>query len=1130
MDVQDLIRRVSRHFFDLVDDDANPLVVALALQDNSSVGLQYYAEEFTQLREELRSCLKARVDENYHGFNESVGVYRHAGSALKSSHDGVIEVTSQLVELQTLVASKKEVLGDLHLKSVRLKHKLEILADLEELYAFPVKNEELIAQKRYSESQNLLGKALEMITSRNLLKQRKLRPLLTDIRRQQLLLVERLAEDTKSQIFLKTPYASRVLQLGNKDFEIFKDNFSKLYDECQDQPLDTVSNYYVQLLQLIRNLSDMRGFESSLDSLNQTCLHELRTVWRDTTTQAVQECRITQKQLQKIINSKANVLQKYKKLNHKALETLTQELYMRLLRILECHCCLSMTAKQLGFQYSLDGFCESFISIVNQFLLKYIGMDTPAPVDDLRNRTTNASNRTTRSRGESLFQFGNEEEDTRGLRDFQALRESIKKSIPGLLADDPNNMYAETAQQEQVDMVVPANILNIKNLLEPTIELFGNAIKLVETSAQKSKFTNFLRTFLHNSFIPRLQRSFEKSIDDIRKDQSSLRELADWSTLSKLPLMKCGANLAEVTSIFIKLLDVSHRYREEYTRIIVTLLKMSSDYFLSHLGDLFTVGQAHQHVMVWNLAVDQRHGMSLQQRYNGKPNPLKEFEVYFSKRHTPYTAKSLLTLSDLLDIGIYKQATLLITTVRWFVHWMRKVRRTAGVSEIEADKSIESEVNIGDETVDNDVLVADIRQKWNLLEIGPENTNIVAFSIIMLAGKSLQEYDAIVDALEKCVFRALSALRCDIFLRVVYYFDQMITNNDFHEGGRGDKRDPIVDRIQRELSMISQVTNVQLVTTDRDFLIGGIAQFMNELFILEGDNIGDMDEAGQNQILTNIFAFQQMSTSFVSDPREVDFSRATWFYELFRLTPTLIIERAKLGETCLGKDDLSRLLQIRHRNAANSSSSTHSFGTLDFHLSQLDEIFSTTKRTASQQSATGVVNSGDAVDGNTQSRAAANGSVNVPQTSQASLNQQIPAHKSASGPAVTSKNASSTIGHKHTLSSASAQTRSSPRSPPLPNRRSLPNSDKIRSSSRTSSGNSSYLAATGDNPPPLPPKTPPRSPSASSTSFARYHTRTPSNPVGTSKTSNTPIASNGVATSRSPSGTKRDNYDKQSFR
>lgn len=1043
MDVQDLIRRVSRHFFDLVDDDANPLVVALALQDNSSVGLQYYADEFAQLREELRASLKARVDENYQGFNESVGVYRHAGGALKASHDGVIDVARQLADLQALVRARKEPLGELHQQSVALKRRLELLADLEELHAFPAKFEALLARKRFADAHALLAHALEVVNARDLLRQRRLRPLLAHIRRQQLLLVDRLADESRAHIYLRTPSAAR-LHSESADYALFADQFDALIAESAARPLDPAGNYFVYLVQLLQNLANAQGLEGLLDSLAASAPDEVRAAVRTVARSVARELKARPAQL-----PAGDTMQQFRRIDHAALDTLARAVSARLLGVLQCHAAVARAAPALGLTYSLNAVCAAVTAALSQFLLKYVG-DTV-----LRSRAHPEQ----RPKSAQAFQFTAHEEDARGLRDFQALNESVSRSVPGQLPADPNNAFVEVGAHEDLEDVVPAHVLNMRTLLEPTAALLERCTTIVPDALRPS-FELFLDAFMRKSFVPRLQRALETDIDAVRHDPASASELVDWSTLSKLPLMRAAARFAELVGAAARLLDAGRRAREEYTRIVLHLLRMCTEYFVAQTSSAFLVS-AQKHALVWNLAVDQRHMLALQQRYAGKPST-KEFEVYFAKRTTPFSAKSLLTIADLLDIGIYKRTALLITSLRWFAHWLRKARRVVPVQEASTSALAES------------------LSRWNLLDPGPDGSS--AFAAVALADKPLADYDQLIDNLEACVFRALCALRSDIFLRVVYYFDQMITSNDFHEGGRGDKRDPIVDRIQRELSLISQVTETHLVNSDHEFLLGGIAQFMNELFILEGDNIVDMDEAGQNQILTNIFAFQQMSTSFVSDPREVDFSRATWFYELFRLTPTLIIERVRLGETCLGKEDLAMLLQIRHRNAANSSSvSSHSFGTLQFHLTQLDEIFNA-KRSRSQAS----IHS-------------------LPAQSSAQL---VPATRQHSQPAEGSPPSDEQLTTHHSHSKSQGQMPSAPgvsnslnsAAPPLPSRNSLP-VERVRSpaalaSSRptsrpTSRPVSQISQRSGSlNPPPLPPKSPPRSPRSSSS-----HARAPSNPL-----------------------------------
>lgn len=964
MDVSSLRRRVSRHFFDLVDEDANPLVVALALQDNSSVGLQHYASEFHELHEELHEALRTRVESSYQGFNESVGVYRQVVSSLKSTHESIQVSKAELDKMSEQFSMKKPILKEYHQKSLRYKRKLEILSDLEILHQLAPTYEANVARKNFSEARMQLSQALEIINSRNLLNQPSIRPYMAYVQTQQDELVAKLVDEMHATIYLESPYSQKRLDPGNSDFDDFLKNLPKVPDPPSSNP---EANSYSYLGYLMQNLADLQSLSTSLDALSERIPMQLQKVFLSTSLDVVNDLKLTTDSMQSLAGGHT-LLEQFQNIDQTGLEALSRSIFNKLSRILEAQRAITELASTYGITYDLDHVCDSITNAVKHFLLRYTGRQPGSRhqrekgFSMMRGRSlpNGSGSRIARSNLKGpVFEFGPGDENSKSLRDFQTLREELKKSIPGLLADDPLHLYAETKQQERLEVVAPPHILNIRTLLEPSALFFAEARETAISEKSKHNFGNFMDTFLRKSFVPRLQEAFNEAIDDITEDENALDEMRNWRSISQLPIVYSAEAFAETIGLLSQLLDTGSNYREDYAAMLVGLLSRCAKYYTTKLEDIFKQaaisassanggtgnGTASKRVFkVWDFVTgNPEFFATIKHGYANKgvtPQMNEEFQHYLAKRQTPNSPKPILTVTDLLDVRIFKKVSLLITSLRWVVLRLRKMRRIAN----------------SDTTKNSDNHSLQVKRRWSLLDGskpfvsatkrggpfagGTDSKSVMNFTAL-LAGRSLTDFDHLVAYLEDTAMKALCALRADNFLRVVYYFDQMVTNRDFHSSNRGEERDPVVDRLQQELSLVSQVFESSLLTSDYRFILRGIAQFINELFMYEGENIKDMNEAGQNQMLTNIFALQQMLTSIVSDPRDVDFSRATGFYELFRLNPTLILEKAKEGETDLRPQDLKLLLQIRHRNSSANTGS-HAFGTLPSHLSQVDKIFNGT--------------------------------------------------------------------------------------------------------------------------------------------------------------------------------------------
>jgi len=946
MDVKDLTRRVARHFYDLVDENANPLVVALALQDNSSVGLQRHTNEFYDLHQEIRDFLRTRVDESYEGFMESAGVYRYVVEALRTSNEGLQTSKSQLVEVHKQLQDRKPELRDLHKKSIRFKRKLEILSNLEMLQQLPANYEACIVKKEFTKAQQMLENVLEIFNGRNLLNHPSIRPLIVYVQTQQVQLVSQLTEELRNSIYSeghgsqKRLDYSKTLLTENSDYVDFMKNLPVLLEV---KPSNPDQNSFAYVGYIMQTLAGLGGLADSLDTLSRRLQHDLKHLVQVTTQQVIKDLKLTPDVIERVKRGQT-LLGQFKLIDQNALSILAKALFAKLAKVLESQRVVTEVAHILGIAYDFDVICDAVLKTVRDFLLEYIGGNSaPArlkskdPQVSAASDTASKFSRTAYGKG-PLFEFGPGDEDSKTLRDFEALRGSLKKSVPGLLADDPHHLFAETGEKEKLSVVAPAHILNIRPLLEPTAALLAKAGGLIKSENNRKVYDHFLDEFIQQSFVPKLQESFEEAIVGISEDENSLDRMSEYRLKSQLPILNCTSQFAETIGLLSQILDTGTGFRADYADMLVGLIESIANFFQTQVTNIFDQSatlnqQAYRSAFKLSAFVSQPAlKEALQNRFKGLPDTNIEFGAYLSKRFgSNKPSKTVVSIQDLLDIHMFKDAALLITSMRWFILRLQKMRR---VDTVDPQSKKDEDISVR------------VRRRWTLLDASANLSSTTDISLLdskaVLGGRSLENFDAVIKKLENCAESALGYLRADIFLRIVYYFDQMVINRDYHSTNRGEERDPVVDRLQHELSIESQIFEEHLLASDCSFLLDDIAGFMAQLFILEGENIKDMNESGQNQILTNIFALQQMLTSIVSDPREVDFSRSTSFYELFRLNPTLIIEKARDGETDLDYQDLKLLLEIRHRNASGNAN-THAFGTLSEHMAQLDSIFSKNK-------------------------------------------------------------------------------------------------------------------------------------------------------------------------------------------
>lgn len=933
-DVDLVIRRASRHFSDLLDEESNPLVVALALQDTSSVGLQHYAGEFTQLHADLKSCLKAQVDSNYQGFNSAVGAYRSVVHGFNDTHAQVRHAHDQLISLRSRLETRKPMLRDLQESSLRHKQMLELLDVVEGLNAVPDKFEECISQKRFLQALHVLSSARSTINAHNLLQVPEIAKLYSYVVSQQASLVSTLVEELKAHIYLKSPFTSdrwepftvtesesgfwtgEELENALRSRLNFQDGVGKqsslenfLHEQDtattlpDDQPAE--QNTFEYIKSLLVTLRDLNSLGTGLEQLVQTLKPDFQQLVEETVADAVKQAHITVESLRRSVPTHL-FDQRHDSL--RILEALAVTLFTKLAASLEAHRVVADVAIKIGnIDYPLNEVCTALRDELASFLLTYID-ESGVPVLRARGRSfSSMDSGTTRSRWVGpLFEFG--DEPPASTADLDVLLKSLKKSVPGLTPDlsTLGSPFADTVREAHLSVVVPAHILNVRALLEPTagfLQRTRTILKGFDTCV--SYMDRFLDDWLRRTFMPRLELALQHAFDDILADPAGLQVQSEWSKRSQLPITIASVKFVDLVYLLCQLLNTGAHFRAEYANLLLDLLETVQQYFEDKMVEQDVSGGKNQ---VSQSILRDSEPLLRALYANNTSDFHSEIKVYLARRNS---AKAHLKISDLLDTEVFRTMALLATSSEWIAARLRKMRVVRA-----AENSSENA----------QALRTRVRKRWTLLEVSSQHG-----AGAVLDNDELTRFDTITTGLDDLAWRILSLLRVDTMLRVVYYLDQMFERGNF-ASRRREEPNLVVDALQRELAGTSDICRERMSEHDRDYVFYGIPQLMQELFILKSEVIPELTEAGHDRVCSSIFSLQQLLTSLVADPKSVNFSRAASYYDLFRLSPNLILEKARNRETDLTFEDLSLLLRLKHRHDSRAPA-------LSEQLAQLKEYF-----------------------------------------------------------------------------------------------------------------------------------------------------------------------------------------------
>ena len=160
----------------VLTDASNPLELALAFLDDTSVGLGHRYHDFTQLRERIGLHLKEVVNEHSQAFNANVASYSKTVSSLTAAQDKITGIKKNMTDINTKVTMDKGSLKDLNDDSLRLTNMIESLSCIEELLQIPERIDECFRREDFRGVQKLLERGFVLTNTPTLRGLRALQP------------------------------------------------------------------------------------------------------------------------------------------------------------------------------------------------------------------------------------------------------------------------------------------------------------------------------------------------------------------------------------------------------------------------------------------------------------------------------------------------------------------------------------------------------------------------------------------------------------------------------------------------------------------------------------------------------------------------------------------------------------------------------------------------------------------------------------------------------------------------------------------------------------------------------------------------------------------------------------------
>ncbi|GBB95205.1 hypothetical protein RclHR1_00250003 [Rhizophagus clarus] len=204
LEMENVMQQIKEKWDFMMNEDFNPVPLALELLDGSSLGKDYGV--FRQMNSNLNKALQYIVDDYYQGFNSSIGTFGGVIHNIGDSQERVREMKAQLKVCKESLLSKRSDLLQLWFRSQQYKEMIRILDQIEEFKETPEKLEVLLREKHFLTASIMLLDAIKTLGKKEMVGVGALSDLRRYLKAQQSSLHELLIEELHNHLYLKNSY------------------------------------------------------------------------------------------------------------------------------------------------------------------------------------------------------------------------------------------------------------------------------------------------------------------------------------------------------------------------------------------------------------------------------------------------------------------------------------------------------------------------------------------------------------------------------------------------------------------------------------------------------------------------------------------------------------------------------------------------------------------------------------------------------------------------------------------------------------------------------------------------------------------------------------------------------------
>jgi exocyst complex component 4 len=131
-----------------------------------------------------------------------------------------------------------------------------------------------------------------------------------------------------------------------------------------------------------------------------------------------------------------------------------------------------------------------------------------------------------------------------------------------------------------------------------------------------------------------------------------------------------------------------------------------------------------------------------------------------------------------------------------------------------------------------------------------------------------------------------------------------------------EERDSFIGALETDIVNCDEVMLETLVAPDHSFVMWGLSSLMNELLVYGSACLPSINHNGVMKMRRNILVLRQTLKLIVSNPKQVDFSRAIKFYDLFDYSPNALLDAIIHKKVEVNYNEAKIILRLLHQEIA----------------------------------------------------------------------------------------------------------------------------------------------------------------------------------------------------------------------